>query len=314
MTGAEVEARPVLLAIGAAHPDRRGRAFDRFVPGVSNPGTFREEIGGAVFNALRNASRHDIECKLVSVRGGDMSGQAVETAVAQAGIVDRSTTFLDRSTPGYTAMLDTDGALVGAIADMALYETAFPGIVARSRFRREIDRADAVLVDANLPEEALRRIAGLAVGKPLYAIGVSPAKVVRLHAILPVSGCLFMNSVEAGALAGTDAQAARELAARGIGPFVITAGENPLTAYDGERLFEIDPPAIEHVVDVTGAGDALAGTTIAFRMLGHDFFHALRAGMAAAGLTVLSPSAVAPYDGKDLQARMDRIGRPRTLA
>lgn len=306
--------RPTLVAIGAAHPDRRGQAAAPFVSGVSNPGMFREEMGGAAFNALRNASRHGIDCTMISVRGGDASGQAVAAAIAQAGIADRSVTFLDRQTPGYMAVLDSDGALVGAIADMALYESALPRIVRRSSVRHDIDRADAVLVDANLPPEALMHIARLAHGKPLHAIGTSAAKVRRLQAILPLGGCLFLNRSEAETLAGTRTNVAHELAARDIGSFVITAGEMPVMASDSATLFEVDPPFIDRVSDVTGAGDALAGTTIAFRMLGHDFGDALRAGMAAAGLTISSPSAVAEYEDADLQTMMQRIGPLRSIA
>ena len=45
--------KPVLLAIGGAHIDRRGQVAGDYFPGASNPGAMREEIGGVVFNALR---------------------------------------------------------------------------------------------------------------------------------------------------------------------------------------------------------------------------------------------------------------------
>ena len=44
----------------------------------------------------------------------------------QAGIADLSAVFLDRATPSYTALLDREGDVIAALADMALYELAFP--------------------------------------------------------------------------------------------------------------------------------------------------------------------------------------------
>ncbi|TIU13799.1 MAG: carbohydrate kinase, partial [Mesorhizobium sp.] len=46
---------PTILAVGGAYIDRRGQVSGAFLPAASNPGTMREDVGGAVFNALRGA-------------------------------------------------------------------------------------------------------------------------------------------------------------------------------------------------------------------------------------------------------------------
>lgn len=73
---------PHLLAVGGAHIDRRGRVSGAYVPGTSNPGTLSEEVGGVVFNALRNAVQRGVRASLLSVRGGDNAGEAVGRAIA----------------------------------------------------------------------------------------------------------------------------------------------------------------------------------------------------------------------------------------
>ncbi|MEO9614978.1 MAG: PfkB family carbohydrate kinase, partial [Nitratireductor sp.] len=98
-----------VLAIGGAHIDRRGRVADRFVPGASNPGTMREEVGGGVFNAARVMAGRGSRVALMAARGGDAAGEAVAAAIAQAGIKDLSGVYLDRTTASYTAILDADG-------------------------------------------------------------------------------------------------------------------------------------------------------------------------------------------------------------
>jgi sugar/nucleoside kinase (ribokinase family) len=50
------------------------------------------------------------------------------------------------------------------------------------------------------------------------------------------------------------------------------------------------------VADVTGAGDALAGATVAALLKGLDLRQALREGVAAALLAIESPDAVPKFD------------------
>ncbi|MBX4421490.1 hypothetical protein K4H00_26125, partial [Mycobacterium tuberculosis] len=63
---------------------------------------------------------------MLSVRGGDRVGDVIGAAFEAAGIKGSSAVFIDRATPSYTAILDEQGDVVAAIADMALYELALP--------------------------------------------------------------------------------------------------------------------------------------------------------------------------------------------
>ncbi|MGN6471678.1 MAG: carbohydrate kinase, partial [Rhizobiaceae bacterium] len=169
--------KPKLFAAGGAHIDRRGRISGAYIAGASNPGTMREEAGGGAFNALRNAVRRGCAGTLLSMRGGDMAGEAVARAIREASIADLSATFLDRATPSYTAFVEANGDVVAGLADMGLYDLAFAKLIGRRAVRDAIAEADGVLCDANLPQAALQKLAGLAGEKPLFAVAVSPAKV-----------------------------------------------------------------------------------------------------------------------------------------
>lgn len=297
--------RPELLAVGGAHVDRRGRVSGIFVPGASNPGTMSEDVGGGVFNALRNAAQRGVAASLMSVRGADSAGENVARAIAEAKIDDLSAVFLDRATPSYTALVDRDGEVLAGLADMQLYELAFDKQLRRSKAREAVAAADAVLTDANLPAPALARLAGLAAGKPLFAIAISPAKVVRLAGVLKGIACLFMNMREAASLsAATEAAGApalaRQLQQLGLGVGVITAGSAAVTGFDRDGIFSITPPETGAVADATGAGDALAGVTVAAMLRGAPLRQALREGIAAAVLTIRSPLAVAEISDREL--------------
>ena len=288
--------RSRLLGIGGAHIDRRGQTLNAHVPAVSNPGIMREEVGGGVFNALRSAVQRGIAASILSVRGGDAGGEAVAAEAQRTGVTDISATYLDRSTPSYTALLDDRGDLITGLADMSLYDLAFPGQLARRKTRDAIATADAILIDANIPQPGLQRLLPNCAGKPVFAIAVSPAKVVRLARYLADISCLFMNRAEASILCGgeaaSDALVVTTLREAGLSSGVISSGSSPLLCFEPAGAFTITPAPVPEVADVTGAGDALAGTTIAAMLRGEPLHKALREGMAAARLAVETISAV----------------------
>lgn len=283
--------KPKLLSIGGALIDRRGQSGGPFISGVSNPGTMREEAGGAAFNTARTAARLGADVSMMTVRGGDNAGQAVAEAIASARIADCSTVHLDRATPSYTAILDERGELKAALADMALYETGFVKLARRSSTRASIRTADALMLDANLPEVAIGEIISHVGKQPVFANAISPAKAVRFGPHLKALGCLFMNAGEAGALTGNPKADAStlitELQALGLCSAVVSRGAKSILFFDEADAFSLQPPTVQ-IADVTGAGDALAGGTIAAILAGKPIAQAVRHGAAAAALVASS--------------------------
>jgi len=307
-----------LIGIGGGHIDRRGQIASDYVPAASNPGKMVEDIGGGALNALRNAVQRGLRCTFISIRGGDNVGEQVARAVANAGIIDLSATFLDRTTPSYTALLDRRGDLIAGFADMELYDLAFPKQLRRSSIRHAIAAQDAALCDANIPASGLERIAALSEGKPTYAIAVSPAKVVRLKAILSNLSCLFMNIREARALAGDSnlsaADAARTLRSVGLRAGVITSGAGEVVIFDEHGFFSLQPPPPERLVDVTGAGDALAGITISALLQGSPLQDAVREGVVAALMTLESAKSVTNLESDAFERKLALVPRARPMA
>lgn len=309
---------PKLLAVGGAHIDRRGQLSVDFVPGASNPGTMREDVGGGAFNAARNAVRRGATVALLSLRGGDAAGDTVARAITAAGIADLSAVFLDRATPSYTAILGRDGDVIAALADMALYELAFAKQMRRSKLREALASADAVFCDANLPAQALDTLTASAAGKPIFAIAISPAKAVRLAGLLPRLSCLFLNRREAAALAGIGPDAdgttlVHALKALGLKGAVITQGSAPLIGFDASGVVSLTPPPARTVADVTGAGDALAGTTAVALLRGLPLAEAMREGVAAAMLAVESSESAPVYSARDFAEALALVPQPSPM-
>lgn len=286
-----------ILAIGGAHIDRRGRLFGETKPGASNPGQWFEEAGGGVFNAACNLSRLGRAVRLIAPRGGDAAGQMVADAAERAGLDDQPVMFLDRATPSYTAILERDGNLVIALADMALYDAFTARRLKARSLRDSLAAAKHVLADANLPAETLAALAASCQASEcaLSAIAISPAKVVKLNRALSNLTHLFMNGAEAEAIAGTRPDHAEDwpalLRAKGLQGGTVTSGSGPTIAFGPEGVALIEPVALDTIADVTGAGDAFAAGFLHARLKGADLGEALRHGTASAAITLASPHA-----------------------
>ena len=201
-----------ILAIGGAHIDRKGWLDGPHRPGVSNPGRWEVEAGGGAFNAARNLARLGHQVTLVAPRGGDAAAGMVAEAAAQAGIEDCPLTFLDRATPSYSAILEPDGNLVTALADMALYDlnTGAPADDGAA-CARALPALSCCWSIPTCPKARLRRWRTLppALACRWWVIAVSPAKVVRWRASLSRIACLAMNTAEAAALTGAQGRKLR---------------------------------------------------------------------------------------------------------
>lgn len=308
-----------ILAVGGAHIDRRGRIAGPYVPAASNPGTMREDVGGGAFNALRCAVRRGVSASMLSMRGGDGAADSVARAMEASGIRDLSAVFLDRTTPSYTALLDRDGELIAGFADMGLYELAFPKQIGRAKVREAIRAANALLCDANPPTVALERLAKLAAGKPIFAIAISPAKAMRLLPVLDRLTVLFMNRRESAAITGLsyytpDSALVSGLRQAGLKAGVVTSGNDPALGFDETGAFTIIPPTPRHIADVTGAGDALAGATMAALMCGQRLPAALREGVAAAILAIESPDTVPAFTPASFDQALALVPQAREVA
>lgn len=307
MTGSKVS------IFGGAHIDRRGRISGATAPGASNPGSWFEEAGGGGFNAARNLARLGLEVRMISPRGGDAAGETVAQAAAAAGVIDSPFIFLDRKTPSYTAILENDGNLVIALADMDLYRLFSPRRLQQRAMREVVSLSDLIVTDANLPEETLASLIERAAqqSKPVAAIAISPAKVVRLANSLAGISFLFMNEAEARALTGRDVTEASEwpalLRAIGLSGGVITRGGKPAIAFRLGEAVTVTPPALDTLGDVTGAGDALAAGFLAAYLGGEPLDICLRSGVAAAGITVRSPLAVSEKMSREMLREAIRL-------
>ncbi|WP_306118351.1 MULTISPECIES: carbohydrate kinase family protein [unclassified Roseitalea] len=311
-----------LVGIGAAHIDRIGRLEGTFVPATSQPGTVRESVGGCMANVLRVAcALNACSVGLVSARGGDLAGRLVAEAMADAGIDDHSAVFVDRATPSYTAILDAQGEVIVALADMALYENGLARHVRRSDVRALVGAADRLVVDANLPATAIGTLLDAPGRPPAVGLTVSPAKAGRLRGRLSGLALVVMNRRELAALTGAETRqngpiSLAQMAAlhrSGARRAVVTDGPRGAVVLEDDRCWRVPTTDQARVRDVTGAGDALAGAVLA-HWPETDLVAAVRIGHAAAAVSIGHDGPFAPQLARaDLAALAGSLPEPERL-
>ena len=299
--------QPAAVVIGGANVDLKARSTARATDQTSNPGHGSMTPGGVGRNIAENIARLGDRVHLISVVGRDPMGDNLLDHTAAAGVRIEHVVRTDRPTGTYTAVLDVDGELIVAVADMEA--TAELGPEQLHGARDIIAAAGVVVLDGNLSLDALEYVLDLSadvysVFEPVSvpkAAGLKDAIDARVSAATP-------NRDELAALTDlptrTDRQvrtATRALHARGVELVWVRLGGRGSLLSTVDRAIEL-PATPTTVEDVTGAGDAMLGAFCHVLLSGGSPEEAARFGHAAAALTLASPHTVRP----DLTPRLVR--------
>jgi pseudouridine kinase len=294
--------RRAILCIGAANLDRKLRSLAKLMPGTSNPAGQSESFGGVARNVAENLVRLGADVGLLTAVGMDAAGAALLAHADSLGIDTRGVLRQgDAATGTYTAVLDHDGEMAVALADMALYDRLTPEVMAA----RQPQRTNAALIvaDLNLPHDTVAALLADAErdGVPLVLVGVSEPKMARLPRKLDGARLLILNEgelavrVERPLNSEADFEAAcREVQAQGVRDVVVTRGAGGVLYTTSEGLGQLPAPAAD-VVDVTGAGDAFAAA-VCWSLHRHadELALACRRGLRLSALTLASAQTVCP--------------------
>ncbi|WP_321339431.1 PfkB family carbohydrate kinase [Breoghania sp.] len=291
--------------IGGLHLDRIAHADRRILPDTSTPARIEKRPGGVATNVAMVLARLGVPARILGCVGEDGDGTDL---LDRLGALDIDLTGITRArgaTATYLALHDPDGRLAAAVVDDVITAQFSPQALHRSHAL--LAGARIWFMDTNLRADTLDELMRLSdvrgEGAFLVADAVSMAKARRLAPILPRLDLLFANRGEAEVLVGEDGSAeqlAQALVEEGVGAVIITDGADGVVMTGGRYQPMRRPALPARTLDVTGAGDALTGGTLAGLSAGLDLAEALDYGRAAAALT-LEATGAAP-EGLSLAA------------
>jgi len=285
-----------VVVVGGANLDVKARSARPVFAATSNPGTTTLAPGGVGRNIAECLARLGTPTALVAAVGTDAFGDRVLQATAAAGVDVTAVHRIPGATGTYTAVLDHDGELVAAVADMAATELLAPSDVDAAA--AAIAGARLVVLDGNLAAATLERAADHAhkAGVPILVEPVSVPKARLLAPLLRSGRPVFLatpNEDELAALGGLAA-----LHERGVELVWVRRGPHGSILSDGrsDGSGETAVPAVPvpEVLDVTGAGDAMLAGFCHAVLAGAAPVEAAAYGHAAAALTIASTHTVRP--------------------
>jgi len=295
------DSQPLVVVIGAASLDVKGRVRHALMPGTSAPGEIRSSVGGVARNVAENLARLGVRVVLLSAVGEDGPGRRLITQAQECGIeVSRVIRSADHHTAAYLTVLDETGKPFVSVDDMEIMELITPAyIYANRRWFRE---ASMVVLDANVPPRAMESVFKLAEkhGVPVCADPTSAVLAERLRPFLPRLYMMTPNVPEAEVFCGTKIthresaiRAARKLVAKGVRVAIVTRAERGVCYAAPDATGHV--PALEtDIVDLTGAGDALTAGVVFGLLNGFPVDEAVRLGVSAAALALQSRETVSP--------------------
>jgi len=287
--------------IGGANIDIHGRSTNALRSNDSNPGTVNTSAGGVARNIAENLARLGVDCRLISAVGNDHYGRMLLRLCRDAGIDMQYVQEIESArTSTYLSVLDDKGDMQVAVADMSIVDKLGEE---RLRPRRAmLDRSSLMMLDANLPDDALAWLTGTFVDKTIFADTVSTTKAIRIKPYLRSIHTLKTCTIEAEALTGCEARTqtqlrelASQLHAQGVKRVFVTRGDKGVfySAGDahGVRKMQRDK---RDVHNAGGAGDAfLAGLAFAW-LEDMSLNESVQFALAAADITLSHPATSSP--------------------
>lgn len=290
-----------IICIGGANVDRKMKLQQEMELGTSNPVSVVRSVGGVARNIAENLGRLGRNVKLMSIAGEDPEWAFIKERSASFMNTDLTKTDSFVSTGSYTAVLNLHGEMVMAMADMDIYESLTPELIARHQ--NALLSASMLIMDLNCPKETVEYIRHFSQTHsiPLAIIPVSVPKMNRLGNDLAGVTWLILNKAEAETLVASEIstmsdwkQAAADLLKRGAEHVAITDGKRGVMAGDRRGFCHCEALEVSDIKDVTGAGDAFSSALIHSYLQGRDMKSIIQSGIMNASKTLQSEAAVRP--------------------
>ena len=277
-----------VVVIGAVNMDICGRP--NAAPNLhdSNPGSVTLSPGGVGRNIAHNLCLLGLNVKFLAAIGSDVYGDSAYKSCEELGM----DMHLCRRTSSYLYVTDEKGDMLVGVCD-----TDISGSITAEYLKahlREINAADAVVIDANLTRETLSWIADN-VTAPLYADPVSVAKAERLRPALKRLSAFKPNEYEAKSMTGesTSLFAAEALMKEGVKRVFVSLGSAGIVAAEGSEIIKLPCERVS-IVNATGCGDAATAAIVWAGVNGLSLAESAAAAMKAAAMAIECPETVNP--------------------
>lgn len=286
------------VVVGGVNMDIGGCSNEPLVQADSNPGRVRMSLGGVGRNIAHNMTLMGVDVRLLTAYGDDLYGQKIAASCSELGIdMSHALRLPGERTSTYLYITDPEGEMALAVSDMEICRRITPAYLASNLAL--LQNARVVVCDANIPAESLIFLAENCAA-PIFCDPVSTVKAEKLRPILGRLHTLKPNKLEAELLSRVPIRekadveaAAKVLLNTGLQRVFISLGsEGCYGATRSESMWMPNFPV--NMVNTTGCGDAFMAALVWAYLEGTDLEGTLKAGLAAASVTIETNETINP--------------------
>ena len=289
----------LVAVVGGAAVDIQGAPEHALALKDSNPGSIRLTMGGVGRNVAETVTRLGVETHLLTAIGGDLFGDLIRQHCGSLSIDIKDALFLEKERSAtFMFVNEDDGDLALAIADMSIIEKI--DSVYLQAHHAILEKADVIVVETNLSEEALVYLLERYHHKPIFCDVVSCIKAQKIVDSISYLHTIKPNQYEAEYLSGIQIQDTRTLNQamdyflnKGLEQVFITLGRRgAFFGNTNERGFVSAPN--KKPLNTLGAGDAFLASCVASFVRGHSMVETTQLAMMTSYLTVQHADTVSP--------------------
>lgn len=288
-----------IIAVGGANIDRKFHIEGNVQFETSNPSTVTQSIGGVARNVAENLGRLGDEVKLITLLGQDQDAKMIELESKAFINLDLVEVLSNSKTGSYSAVLNKNGDLILAMADMSIYDQLSPNVL--KKHEAVLSNARCIIVDLNCPKETVLYLQNLAClrGIPFIVVPVSAPKMKNMPDDLVGVTYFICNKEEVETYLNIQMNSNQDyevvikrLLEKGANNVVLTLGERGGIAGNVNGIFRFEAIQVEEIVDVTGAGDAFVSAFAHGILNDESLDNAIKFGLYNAAQTLQSNKTV----------------------
>ncbi|KTD40262.1 carbohydrate kinase family protein [Legionella parisiensis] len=285
-----------IVCIGGITVDRKLTSIHKLQLETSNPVSSSFTFGGVAHNVAHNLALLTNNVHIYSVVGQDNYGlQAIENLKRMDVHIQNILTLHDKPTAHYDVILDNEGELFLALADMEIFDH-----IPFAQFTQswsEWGNEEIVFLDTNLPQEIIEYAIQIARSQSIKLCidPVSVVKAKKLPAGLENIFLLKPDRFEAEALTHIQIhsvsdciKAGQVLLDKGVKNCIISLGKSGYVIVNETIQKHFPAFLIEPIIDVNGAGDAFIAGILYELKQEKPIIDACQTGAAMAALTLQS--------------------------
>ncbi len=259
-------------------------------PAPASENDIMAENHGCGFNIAVNLARRGLEVSFATVVGDDVLGMAVKEQLKKEKIDIENVKTAQGASPIRVEIVNVLGDPEFLRVSEAMYEKITPEVAAE--WKDALGRAEAIVLDGNLPKETIAYIAGEyggADGTKIFFDPASPEGAEKATDVLDKLYCIMPGRIEAEVMTRKTilseeqlAEAGAYFAEKGVSRVFITMKGGGLYYKDGAKEGVLRPERVLSFARTTGAGDVTSAAVIAASVAGKTIEETATAAMDAA--------------------------------